>query len=132
MLRLIDELCKLYGFTPVHGATVAEAIAAANEHVVDAVILDLRLGAQSGLDVLAWLREQPRYRLTPVFILTGAVDISDNERTFMQQHWAFVYQKGRSVQVLMEYVRRVLSGLNQPPDVGRDAATRAAREIQPI
>ena len=117
MRRLLDALLLLYGFTPLLAATAAEAMVTADEHQVGAFILDLNLfGDQSGLDVLAWLRRHPRYRLTPVFILTGAVDINTDQRKLIQDHWAFVFPKGHSLQVLMEYIRRVLNGLSRLPD----------------
>jgi CheY-like chemotaxis protein len=111
--RLLDGLTQQHGFTPVHAANAAAAIVTADEHLVDAFVLDLPvLGDHPGLEVLAWLRRHPRYRLTPVFVLTGAVNIGENERTLIKQHWAFVFHKRHSLQVLMEYIKRVLGGLD--------------------
>ena len=42
------------------------------EHDVRLVLLDLMMPHASGLDVLAWLRAEPRYRDVPCVILTAA------------------------------------------------------------
>lgn len=38
------------------------------------LILDLHLPGQSGLDVLRWVREQPRLKQLPVVLLSSDVD----------------------------------------------------------
>ena len=123
MRRLLDGMLQLHGFAPLHAANTSGAMAAADQHHVDAFIVDLKLlGEESGLEVLAWLRRHPKYRLTPVFILTGAIDISEDDRTLIKHHWAFVFHKGHSLQVLMEYIKRVLGGLNRFRDITAQTA----------
>jgi DNA-binding response OmpR family regulator len=121
MCRLLDRLLRLHGFTSLPAVNAAAAMATAGEHRVDAFILDLTLGDQSGLEVLTWLRRHPWYRLTPVFILTGAPEINEADRTLIKHHWAFVFHKGHSLQVLVEYIRRVLGGLNRSRETPQPA-----------
>ncbi|MBV8881442.1 MAG: response regulator [Planctomycetaceae bacterium] len=52
----------------------------ARDVVPTRVILDLKLPRRSGLDVLAWIREQPRLRALPVSILTSSEETSDRTR----------------------------------------------------
>ena len=42
------------------------------EHDIRLVLLDLMMPHASGLDVLAWLRAEPRYQSVPCVILTAA------------------------------------------------------------
>ena len=46
------------------------------------ILLDLKLPRRSGLDVLAWRREQPELRRIPVVILTSSKQSRDLERAY--------------------------------------------------
>lgn len=46
------------------------------------ILLDLKLPRRSGLEVLAWLREQPRSRRIPVVVLTSSEDSADIARAY--------------------------------------------------
>ena len=46
------------------------------------ILLDLKLPRKSGLDVLAWIREQPGVRRIPVVVLTSSRQSRDLERAY--------------------------------------------------
>ena len=46
------------------------------------ILLDLKLPRKSGLEVLAWIREQPVLRRIPVVVLTSSKQSSDLERAY--------------------------------------------------
>jgi CheY-like chemotaxis protein len=46
------------------------------------VLLDLKLPRKSGLEVLAWLREQPALRRLPVVVLTSSREPADVNRAY--------------------------------------------------
>jgi CheY-like chemotaxis protein len=46
------------------------------------ILLDLKLPRKSGLEVLAWLREQPVLRRIPVVVLTSSKQNVDLERAY--------------------------------------------------
>lgn len=46
------------------------------------VLLDLKLPRRSGLEVLAWLKGQPRLKRTPVIVLTSSRERSDIEQAY--------------------------------------------------
>lgn len=46
------------------------------------VLLDLKLPRRSGLEVLAWLKRQPRLKRTPVIVLTSSRERSDIEQAY--------------------------------------------------
>jgi DNA-binding NtrC family response regulator len=114
MRLVLDRLLRLHGFQPLQASAAAEAIVIAELEIVHAFIIDLKLGhGRSGLDVLDWVRLQRRYTLTPVFILTGDLDIAEADQARIREHRAYVFHKGQSLQLLMEYLRRLLIEPNQ-------------------
>jgi CheY-like chemotaxis protein len=46
------------------------------------VLLDVKLPRVSGLDVLAWIRNQPRLRRLPVILLTSSSQTADINRAY--------------------------------------------------
>jgi CheY-like chemotaxis protein len=46
------------------------------------VLLDLKLPRRSGLEVLEWLRQQPKLRRLPVVVLTSSRENSDLNRAY--------------------------------------------------
>jgi CheY-like chemotaxis protein len=48
----------------------------------DLVLLDLKLPRMTGLEVLAWLREQPGLQRLPVIVLTSSREIADVNRAY--------------------------------------------------
>ena len=106
---MLERMLHAHGFSAHRASTLAEATAIAGRTPVSAFILDIALGPQeSGLDLLPWLRRQRRYAMTPIFILTGKFDVSDEEQRQMQRHRAYLFHKGQSMQLLMDYLRRLL------------------------
>lgn len=70
-LAALSRLLERQGFSPASATTVSGAIHASEQHSLDAVILDLLLdGHESGVEFLAWLRQQRRYERTPGLIYT--------------------------------------------------------------
>ena len=64
-----------------------EAIAALDEGVLSGkppvcVLLDVKLPRVSGLEVLAWIREQPHLRRLPVILLTSSSQTSDINKAY--------------------------------------------------
>jgi DNA-binding NtrC family response regulator len=65
----IGEWARDAGFRPLDAASGREALERLAAHEVDAVLLDLKLGDEDGLDLLARLRESDP--ALPVIMLTG-------------------------------------------------------------
>lgn len=113
--RALGGLLGRQGFSPVTATTVAGAIRAADEHTVDAIILDLLLdGNDSGIDFLAWLREQARYQRTPVLIYTGRTMIESDAEELILRYRAHVFYKPHPVTLLVEYLRRLTNASSAP------------------
>jgi len=46
----------------------------------DAVLLDINLGAEDGLDLVAWMRQKPRLGEIPVIAVTAHALVTEQER----------------------------------------------------
>jgi DNA-binding response OmpR family regulator len=67
------------GFEVRAAGDLASARAALMQAVPDAVLLDVGLGGQSGLDLAAWMRQQMGLAHTPVIAVTAHAMIADRE-----------------------------------------------------
>ena len=102
----LQRLLQLNRVSAAAAATDADAAVAAEEHSLGAFVVDLHLAhGRSGLEFLGWLRMQERYRSTPVFVLTGELDIPTDERAVMASHQALVVTKGGPLQALVALIR---------------------------
>lgn len=75
---LADAICdgvRQQDWLISHAATATAARLALQEHTYSAILLDIGLPGESGLEVLRWLRE--RYDATPVLILTARGQLSE-------------------------------------------------------
>jgi two-component system, cell cycle response regulator DivK len=50
------------------------------ERLLDAVLLDINLGAENGLDLVAWMRQKPELREIPVIAVTAHALVAEQER----------------------------------------------------
>lgn len=109
MLRVLDRLLALHEFSPLQASDDAQATLIAQREQVDAFIVDLTLGrGHSGLELVAWLRRQHAYTNAPIFILTGNMDMSQDEQKLIRVHRACVFFKGQSLELLIDNLRRML------------------------
>ena len=107
--RALGGLLRTKGCTPVDAASVPTAIRKAEEHSLNAIILDLSLdGNGSGVDFLAWLRQQARYERTPVLIYTGRTMLHGDAEELILRYKAHVFYKPHPMTLLVDYLRRLL------------------------
>jgi CheY-like chemotaxis protein len=50
------------------------------KRLLDAVLLDINLGAENGLDLVAWMRQKPELREIPVIAVTAHALVEEQER----------------------------------------------------
>jgi two-component system, cell cycle response regulator DivK len=50
------------------------------KRVTDAVLLDINLGKDNGLDLIAWMRQKPETREIPVIAVTAHALVAERER----------------------------------------------------
>jgi DNA-binding response OmpR family regulator len=114
MRLVLERWLRFHGFMPLVVASCEDGKTAAQHHDVAAFIIDLNVGiGVSGIEVLTWLRLQPKYERTPVFVLTGQIDIPAENRDVIRGHGARVFYKGQSMQALVAGLKSQLID-NQP------------------
>ena len=119
--RMLTRALGVNQFRAVEAASIAEAVAFADDHSLSAVILDLHLGTQCGLELLAMLRVNPRHRSTPVLILTGSGAVTNDQEALIQRNAAHLFYKPQPLGDLMDHIGRLATARHQT-----DAAVRAA------
>ena len=87
----------------------------------DLVLLDLKLPRMSGLEVLAWLREQPRLQRLPVIVLTSSRESSDVNRAYELGANSYLLKPVtfNSLARIVSDLDRYWGGLNVSPEVER-------------
>jgi CheY-like chemotaxis protein len=118
---MLTRALGLNRFNAVEASSIAEAVEFADHHALSAVILDLHLGTQSGLELLAMLRVNPRHRATPVLILTGSGAVTGDQEALIQRNAAHLFYKPQPLGALMEHIGRLASARDQT-----EVAVRAA------
>ena len=107
--RVLCRVLDFHGFQPVEATTLSEVMSGDLPHL-DAVLLDLHLAkGESGITVLEWLRTQPRYRDTPIMVLTGEAVVSEHDEESIRRNRAYVYFKGQTLLPLMEHLKRLVA-----------------------
>jgi DNA-binding response OmpR family regulator len=91
------------------------------------VLLDIRLPRMSGLDILAWIRQQAQFQRTPVIMLTSSGQAADIRRAYEAGASAY-HEKPSGPDGLVELVR----DLNRSSYIWTDpiAAARPSRGAQ--
>ena len=108
VVQWLNRSLHEHGYDPVAAANVDSAIAVLESLKIDAVVLDLRLGDRSGLDVLRYVRASAQLANLPVLILTGVSVLQVDEEETIRKHKAYVIYKPEGIEVIVETLRRAL------------------------
>jgi CheY-like chemotaxis protein len=106
ILKTLTRFLTLKGYAVETATTVGEAIPLLQQQHIHAVVLDVHMAPQSGLDLLPIIREDERLRDIPAVVLTGGA-LTKDEQAIVARHKAFVFYKPKSYQALTEYLDRV-------------------------
>ncbi len=80
----VHKRCLPWSIHTASSIDSAISVLTAWEHIppLSAVVLDMHLaGRGSGLDLIAWVRQQPRFATLPVLVLSGSADPADRARS---------------------------------------------------
>ena len=75
--QLFSQLLVAEGYRVVTASDGDEALAAAQRHRPDVLLLDVRMPGPDGLEVCRRVKAAPETRLTPVVLITGLADSKD-------------------------------------------------------
>jgi CheY-like chemotaxis protein len=78
--ELLSDWLEVEGFEVVSAENLEQARAALKSRELHAVLLDVQLGADDGLTLATWLRNDPALRNIPVIAVTAHAMITDQER----------------------------------------------------
>jgi DNA-binding response OmpR family regulator len=91
--RWLTRLLELLGYVVMTAKDRRAAEVVLTAARIDAVILDLRLGDDSGLDVLDFVRSRAETKPMPVLMLTGSTGMTEDERESIRRQGARLFFK---------------------------------------
>jgi DNA-binding NtrC family response regulator len=106
---VLGRLLALNGCTARHATCLQEVQTVTERDRIDACLIDLTLAeGESGLDVLAWLRTQPKHRTTPILMFTGLAAVSQAQEEMIRRGNASVVYKTDTLRLAVESVKKLL------------------------
>jgi CheY-like chemotaxis protein len=105
----LAKLLRNEGFQTVCAANGKEALAALQSAAPDVILLDIMMPEMDGLECLAALRQQPRWRALPVIIMTA---LGDEEHQLKAERLGasdYLVKARLSLNQVLERVRRLIA-----------------------
>lgn len=78
--ELLCDWLEVEGYTFVTTADLKGSFEALAKQPPDAVLLDINLGAEDGLTLVEWMRQEPGFREIPVIAVTAHALVTERER----------------------------------------------------
>jgi CheY-like chemotaxis protein len=78
--ELLSDWLDIEGFSVEAAETLAQAFRAIGKRRFDAILLDVQLGVEDGLDLARWIRQDPELHNTPVIAVTAHAMVTDQAR----------------------------------------------------
>jgi len=99
---------QTHGHLVFEAENVEQALIMLRDMPVDAVVLDIRLNEQSGLDVLQFIRTRPQMAHLPVLILTAFAPTT-TQQGLINEYGAMVFYKPVGLRAVLHHLTRVLT-----------------------
>jgi CheY-like chemotaxis protein len=78
--ELLRDWLEVEGYQVWSAADLKASYEVFAKRIPDAVLLDINLGAEDGLDLLAWMRQKPEMREIPAIAVTAHAMAAERER----------------------------------------------------
>jgi CheY-like chemotaxis protein len=78
--ELLRDWLEVEGYEVWSAADLKSSYEVFSKRLPDAVLLDINLGKDDGLDLLAWMRKKPETRAIPVIAVTAHALVAEQER----------------------------------------------------
>jgi CheY-like chemotaxis protein len=78
--ELLRDWLEVEGYEVWSAADLKTSYEVFAKRVPDAVLLDINLGEDDGLDLIAWMRQKPEAREIPVIAVTAHALVAEQER----------------------------------------------------
>jgi len=78
--ELLRDWLEVEGYEVWSAADLKASYEAFSKRLLDAVLLDINLGPENGLDLIAWMRKKPELGQVPVIAVTAHALVAEQER----------------------------------------------------
>ena len=78
--ELLRDWLEVEGYEVWSAADLKTSYEVFAKRLPDAVLLDINLGKDNGLDLIAWMRQKPEMREIPVIAVTAHALVAEQER----------------------------------------------------
>ena len=78
--ELLCDWLEMEGYEVWSAADLKASYQILAQRLPDAVLLDINLGAENGLDLVAWMRQRPEIREIPVIAVTAHALVTEQEQ----------------------------------------------------
>jgi CheY-like chemotaxis protein len=106
--ELMCDWLETEGYDVISAANLEDAFAAVQSQPPDAILLDVQLGADDGLTLASWIRQQPTLCHIPVIAVTAHAMVTEQERIFLVGCNAYV-PKPVDLKLLSQQLERWLA-----------------------
>jgi CheY-like chemotaxis protein len=106
--ELLCDWLETEGYDVVSAASLAEAFAALEDETPHTVLLDVQLGAENGLSLAEWVRNDSRFRRLPIIAVTAHAMVTDQQRV-MQAGCIASVSKPIDFKCLKEHLQACIS-----------------------
>jgi CheY-like chemotaxis protein len=116
-LELLRDWLEVEGYEVLIAASLNAAFAVLESQQPNAVLLDIQLGADDGLSLASWIRQQPLLCQIPVIAVTAQAMVSEQQR-ILDSGCNSVVPKPLNFKVLQDQLQFWLSrtaGLQENP-----------------
>jgi CheY-like chemotaxis protein len=111
--ELLRDWLEVEGYEVWSAADLKSCYEVFSKRLPDAVLLDINLGKDDGLDLLAWMRQKPEMREIPVIAVTAHALVADQER-ILEAGCGACLSKPIDFRLLREELNRWLQDLKTP------------------
>ena len=111
--ELLCDWLEVEGYEVWSAADLKSSHEVFSKRLPDAVLLDINLGAENGLDLLAWMRQKPETREIPVIAVTAHALVAEQER-ILEAGCGACLSKPIDFGLLREELNRWLQDLKTP------------------
>jgi two-component system, cell cycle response regulator DivK len=111
--ELLCDWLEVEGYEVWSAADLKSSYEAFSKRLPDAVLLDINLGKDNGLDLVAWMREKPETREIPVIGVTAHALVAEQER-ILEAGCGACLSKPIDFRLLREELNRWLRDLKTP------------------
>lgn len=79
-MKLFNDLLEANGYKTLKASNGLDAMALARDHLPDLILMDIQLPENSGLEVIKWMKDDPKLDSIPIVAVTAFAMKGDEER----------------------------------------------------